>query len=283
MPPEDPVHEPRTLVGRVALGEADRLVDRDLGRHLAAVELADRDAQRAPLDGAEPVGASSPRTAAVMRASSSGACATVSSASSRAHGSISPAYCEPISAPGDVPLVDEEERLAACLAARGHASSPTAISTVGSIPHIVLERRGDLAPARARPARASGSPRRSATVRRTTPPSRSIVRRRRTRIAVDALGGAHGDPDERPRRARSPCRALVRHDRAHAATAPQLGERRGRVVAAAELRAARGSRARARASSGRPRRRAPSSARSARAIAAGRSASQTTSFAISES
>ena len=63
----------------------------------------------------------------MIRASSSGACATVSSASSRAHGSISPAYCEPISAPGDVPLVDEEERLAACLAARGHASSPTVI------------------------------------------------------------------------------------------------------------------------------------------------------------
>ena len=38
------------------LAKRDRLVDRDLGRHLAAVELVDRDAERAALDDAEPVG-----------------------------------------------------------------------------------------------------------------------------------------------------------------------------------------------------------------------------------
>src|SRR5207253_6887744 len=55
-PSKDAVHEPPRVFGGVALRERDRLVDHDLGRHLAAIELVDRDPQRAALDRAEPVG-----------------------------------------------------------------------------------------------------------------------------------------------------------------------------------------------------------------------------------
>src|SRR5439155_23620712 len=52
-PSKDAVHEPPRVFGGVALRERDRLVDHDLGRHLAAIELVDRDPQRAALPGAQ--------------------------------------------------------------------------------------------------------------------------------------------------------------------------------------------------------------------------------------
>jgi hypothetical protein len=54
--PQDAVDELGRVVGCVALGEFDRLVDRDLRRHLAAIELLDRYAQRAPFDDTQAVG-----------------------------------------------------------------------------------------------------------------------------------------------------------------------------------------------------------------------------------
>src|SRR5581483_8898496 len=54
-PTQDAVHKPGGVVGCIALRERHRLVDRDLGRDLAPLELVDRDPQRAPLDDAEPV------------------------------------------------------------------------------------------------------------------------------------------------------------------------------------------------------------------------------------
>ena len=134
--------------------------------------------------------------AAVMRSSSSAARATVSSASSRAHGSISPPYGAPISPLEQIPLVDEEERLPARLAARDHASSPTWTSTRRLDPAHRAERAARPPPGRARRARRSarrGGPQPTAARRRA---SRSIVRRRRTRMPVDPLRRAHRDPDE---------------------------------------------------------------------------------------
>ena len=54
-PPQDPVHEPARLVGGISLRQRDRLVDRHLDRHLAAVELEDPDPQDVSLQRAEPV------------------------------------------------------------------------------------------------------------------------------------------------------------------------------------------------------------------------------------
>src|SRR6185312_4841165 len=53
---QNPVDESSSILRRVALGERDCLVDRNLGRHFAAVELDDRHAQDVPLECAEPVG-----------------------------------------------------------------------------------------------------------------------------------------------------------------------------------------------------------------------------------
>ena len=55
-PPEDPVHQSRRVLGCIPLRERHRLVEHDLDRHLALVELLERDAEDVPLDGAEPVG-----------------------------------------------------------------------------------------------------------------------------------------------------------------------------------------------------------------------------------
>ena len=66
-----------------------------------------------------------------MRSSSSAACAATASAAPRAHGSISPAYCEPISWPGEIPLVEQEQRLPARLAPRErHAGTARSSSSV---------------------------------------------------------------------------------------------------------------------------------------------------------
>ncbi len=53
---EDAVDEPRRVLGRVALREHDRLVDRDLARHRLLLELVDADAQDVALERTEPVG-----------------------------------------------------------------------------------------------------------------------------------------------------------------------------------------------------------------------------------
>src|SRR6266446_7051252 len=52
---ENAVHEFGPVVGCVPLRECDRLIDRDLGRHLAAVELADCNTECAALDDTEAV------------------------------------------------------------------------------------------------------------------------------------------------------------------------------------------------------------------------------------
>ena len=67
--------------------------------HLAAVELVDRDAQRAALDDAEPVGRPALRRGRDPRVELGARAPPPPRRASRAHGSISPAYCEPISAP----------------------------------------------------------------------------------------------------------------------------------------------------------------------------------------
>ena len=196
--------------------KGDRLVDRDLVRHVAAVELVDRDPQRASLDDAEPVGRPALGGSGDPLVELGGACAAVSSASSRAHGSISPAYCEPISAPGEIPLVEQEERLAAGLAARGHSSSPIATSTVTSRPQLAFRAPAISSWARS-PSSTSGSPRRAATASRTTravdvdrpPPPHPH--------AVDALGRANGDPEQHRIRNRDRP-GLALDDESHAAT-----------------------------------------------------------------
>ena len=270
---------------RVALREGDRLVDRDLGRHLAAVELgiATRSALRSTAPSRSAV---QPSEAAVIRSSSSGAFAATSSASARAHGSISPSYCEPISGAGEVPLVEEHQRLPAGLAARDHASSSKRDVDRDVEVARLLQRRRDRLLTRARPAPRAA---RRAGGQLEPDDARLDVDRALAPHAqpVDALGGARGDPSSTEsgtvivpcgpveRRAASP--ANLRDGRA------QLGQRRGRVAAAAELLAAEHRRARTRASSGRPRSPSPR-ARAPRARSPpARSASHTTSFAISES
>ena len=100
-------------------------------------------------------------------------------------------------APGEIPLVEQEQRLPAGLAARDHhASSSTATSTGDVEPAHRLQRRGDgllraLAPARRAARRAA-----AASSSRTTP--RLDVDRAPAphADAVDALGGPHGDLEQ---------------------------------------------------------------------------------------
>src|SRR5262249_27773822 len=48
--PQDPVHQPATILGCVPLRKRDRLVEDDLDRHLPLVELLERDTEHVALD-----------------------------------------------------------------------------------------------------------------------------------------------------------------------------------------------------------------------------------------
>src|SRR5581483_8113179 len=154
-PTEDPVDELRCVHGRIPLRERDRLVEDDLHRHLALVELLERDAEDVALDRAEPVGGpvdgrlGDPRVE-LVRARGDGLREALRvrvdvTLVERTEGLA-----------GDVPLEEDEDGRAARLPAADGAhrtSSTTLTSTAAtSTPHM----------------RASASPTRSCTARATS-------------------------------------------------------------------------------------------------------------------
>ena len=89
-PAENPVDEPAGLVGRVALGQLDRLVDRNPGARCRSRARGCRSAGRSLRSTAPSRSAVQSSAAAVIFSSSAGAAATTASASSRAYSSTSP-------------------------------------------------------------------------------------------------------------------------------------------------------------------------------------------------
>src|SRR5262249_7108636 len=176
---EDAVHELARLVRGVALGEGDRLVDRDLGRHLAAVELGDRDAERAALDRAEPVGRPALRGGrdplVQLRRGGGGGPGQVACPRVDLAGVLRAELLA-----GEIPLVEQEQRLAPRLAAGDHASSSKATSTATSRSQVRFSAAATASCARS-PCVTSGSPRSAASSSRTSRASTSTERLRRTR------------------------------------------------------------------------------------------------------
>ena len=161
--PEDPVHEPSRLVGRVALRERDRLVDRDLDRHLAAVELVDRRSAGRSARARRAGRPASPRTPRRSARRARRACAATDSASSRANGSTSPSYSDAERLAGQVPLVEQEERRAPGCPPPGHQ------------------------PASAGKRRPASSRKRRRVARRSRTPRCGARRRAQPRVVGDAL------------------------------------------------------------------------------------------------
>src|SRR5262249_27480218 len=135
--PEDPVHEPRRVLCRIALRERNRFVDRDLVRNLVAVELVDRDAEDVPLDRAESLGRPSFGRVSDAAVELRRVCRDLLGSRPR------PLVDVPLVEGGErlarhVPLIEEEERRPPSgLAA--HSISSTSTSTVSTItPHIVV-------------------------------------------------------------------------------------------------------------------------------------------------
>ena len=95
---EDPVDEASGVLGCVPLRECDRLVDRNLCRHVARFELVHRDAQRTPLDRTEAIGGPPVRRVRDALVERTRVLGNGLGDAARP-GSISPAYCEPISCP----------------------------------------------------------------------------------------------------------------------------------------------------------------------------------------
>ena len=199
---------------------------------------------------------------------------------------------------GEVPLVEEEERRAARLPAAGggHACSSSSIETSTAVtgrPELAAAPRrrclhrlrrvrqhravaGGELELDARAAVLDLHLERRASAARTRAPS--------TSSAAATTRAARALPSIRIEPARDPIvwpSCLMPGQRRQALL--HLLEVARRVVAAARTRASAGCRAPARASSARRSSSSSSSARTARAIAAGRSSAQTTSFAISES
>ena len=132
----------------------------------------------------------------------------------------------------EIPLVDEEERLTTRLTAR-HSAPPR---------HVDPSRRPRTCPSAAATASCTRSPRderlaaRGARARSLTGPL-DVDRAGADADPVDALGGPDAIPPSTAP-APSPSRPRPSRDDLHAATMPQLGERRGRVDRRSELLAA---------------------------------------------
>src|SRR5439155_18901973 len=128
-PSQNPVHQPRSIVGCVPLCQIDRFVDCHLVRNLLSVQLVQGDAKDVALDRAEPVGRPPFRRlrdpAVVVR-------------SFRDNG-VSSLACERIDLAlvqgcnrlaRDVPLVEEEQCSPTRGAAPAHSTSSTETSTL---------------------------------------------------------------------------------------------------------------------------------------------------------
>ena len=193
--------------------------------------------------------------------------------------------------PGDVPLVEQDERRAARRPPAGHQP----ISAIVDVDALDLE-AGDAAP--------SASPTRSCTARASSASGCAVRARRararptrgrpraatstarrglRTRTPLDAARRTRDELGERGRRHRDrplrPARRRAARSRAHDRRQPRgrLGEVAGRVARRSRTPRCAGCRAPARASSARPRAELAERPQH-RAIAAGRVSSQTTSL-----
>src|SRR6266508_2881859 len=110
--PEDPIHQAARILGGVTLRERDRLVDRRLERHVAAFQLPEGDPEDVSLEGAEPVGA--PFARSIVDAGVELGCLARDGVDELLGIGVELALMERGERrPGDVPLVEDEESVAA--------------------------------------------------------------------------------------------------------------------------------------------------------------------------
>ena len=114
---QDAVDEASAVLGRIPLREGDRLVDRNLGRHVARLELVHGDAQRAPLDRAEAVGGPPVRCVRDARVELAGPLGDRLGDAARPRVDLARVLRADL-LPGEIPLVEQEQRLPARLATR---------------------------------------------------------------------------------------------------------------------------------------------------------------------
>jgi hypothetical protein len=113
---EDPVHETGGILGRVALREHHGLVDRDLCRHLSLLELVHPDPQDVALERTQAVGR--PVVGGVRDPLVERGRLSRDGAGERGRELVRRALEEALERePGEVPLVEEEQRLTARLPA----------------------------------------------------------------------------------------------------------------------------------------------------------------------
>src|SRR5262249_10474092 len=121
---QDAVHELCSVVGRVPLGEGNGLVDRHLGRHVVRVELVDGDAKRTAFDDTEAVGR--PALGGAGDALVELGCAAGDGLGDLAGPWIDLAcVLRADRLTGEIPLVEQEQRLAARLASRERHQTTT--------------------------------------------------------------------------------------------------------------------------------------------------------------
>src|SRR5439155_10113852 len=138
-PPEDPVHEPAGVLGRITLRQRDRLADRHLDGDRTVRELVDANPEHVPLDDSHPVGRPVLRRLVDARVERLRLLAHALRELLRERIDLAVVQrCERAS--GQIPLIEEEERCPAGRApAAAHArTSSTETSTASTrTPHIV--------------------------------------------------------------------------------------------------------------------------------------------------